>query len=104
MVATVVDTFRYLSLRRVTVLPNMTTACDTIAAVPTPDELAAQLAALRKVRTARLERERVTRKAQDNLRKAIIEALNTGASAVDIAAASGFSRQWIDRLRRSSGQ
>lgn len=103
-VATVVDKFRYLTLRRVTVLPFLTTGRDTIAAVPTPDELAAQLVALRRVRSARLERERVTQSAQDKLRKAIIDALNTGASAADIAAASGFSRQWIDRLRREAGK
>ena len=104
MIATVVDKFRHLSLRRVTVLPFLTTGCDTIASVPTPDELAAQLAALRRVKTARIERERVTRSAQDKLRKAIIEALDTGASAADIATASGFSRQWIDRLRRDAGR
>lgn len=97
-----VDKYRHLSLRRVTVLPFLTTGCDTIADVPTPDELAAQLAALRRVRSARQERERVTQLAQDKLRKAIIEALDTGASAVDIATASGFSRQWVDRIRRES--
>ena len=85
-------------------LPFLTTECDRITHVPTPDELAAQLDAVRRVKAARLYRERITRTAQDNLREAILDALDTGASVADVATAAGFSRQWVDKLRRSAGR
>jgi hypothetical protein len=68
--------------------------------VPTPEELHRQAEALARVRAARVERDRVTADAAENLRRAIIDADRTGASVRDVAAAAGMSRQWVWQILR----
>ena len=71
--------------------------------VPTPDELAQQAMAVRRVNIARLRKEETAHMAQgarDEWIAAILDALNQGATVRDVSEAAGVTRQWIDRLKR----
>ena len=73
--------------------------------VSTPEQVAAQAEALRKIRALSIERDKAaeTAAAQVELvRKAILEALAIGALPKDIAKASGLSHQRISQIK--SGQ
>lgn len=81
----------------------MTTWRDKMGDVPTPDELAAQAEAVRRVKNARIERDRIAQMAADSseqLQSAIMEALAMGAAVGDVAEAAEVSRQWVFKLRR----
>lgn len=90
-------------LPTVTTLRVSATGRDTIGVVPTPDDLARQAEAVRRVSIARLRKEetaRTAQAAQDEWTAAILDALAQGATVRDISEAAGVTRQWIDRLRR----
>lgn len=79
------------------------TGRDTIGDVPTPDDLARQAEAVRRVSIARMRKERAHQTAQQadsEWRDAILAALDQGATMRDVAEAAGVSRQRIDTLRR----
>lgn len=70
-----------------------------LEAMTTPEQLALQAAAVARVRAARIRRDRVTAEAAEELRQAILDALDTGAQVNDIAAAAQVTRQWIYQIR-----
>jgi hypothetical protein len=66
--------------------------------VSTPEQLAAQAQAVAAVRAARVERDRVVTIASATLRRAIMAALDTGASVRNVAVAAGVTPQRIYQL------
>lgn len=77
-------------------LPILPTPSDIVCGVPTPDELAAQAEAVRRVSVARIRKDEAAREYD----AAIVAALDTGATVRDIAQASGVTRQWVHKLDR----
>lgn len=89
-------------LHTVTTKAQTVTGRDTIGPVPTPDDLARQADAVRRVTVARLRRERAHRTADQadrEWRDAILAALDAGAMMRDVAEAAGVTRQYIRTLR-----
>jgi hypothetical protein len=62
--------------------------------VSTPEQLAAQAEAVAAVRVARINRD----KANDNLRAAILAAVDTGASVRNVAMAAGITPQRVYQM------
>ena len=70
--------------------------------VSTPEQVAAQAEALRKIRALAIERDKAAETAAemvDLVREAILEALAIGTQAKDIAKASGLSHQRISQIK-----
>ena len=66
--------------------------------MPTPEELQRQADAVARVRAARVERDNITERANRRLRRAILDAIATGASVQDVAIAAELSRQRIYQM------
>jgi hypothetical protein len=64
----------------------------------TPEELHRQAEAVARVRVARIERDRITGHANRRLKRAVMDAIATGASVQDIAVAAELSRQRIYQM------
>lgn len=79
-----------------TVVPILPTAGDIMCGVPTPDDLARQAEAVRRVSIARARKDEATREYD----AAILAALDAGATVRDIAQAAGVTRQWVHKLDR----
>lgn len=77
-------------------MAKLATQGDMIAPVPTPDELAQQAEAVRRVSLARARRA----DADAEFYAAIRAALDAGATVRDIAEAAGVTRQWVHKLDR----
>lgn len=77
-------------------LPILPTPSDIMCGVPTPDELAAQAEAVRRVSVARLRKDEATAEWD----AAILAAVDSGAAIGDIAAAAGITRQWVSKKNR----
>lgn len=72
------------------------TGRDAMPSMSTPEQVAAQAAALARVRAARMERDA----ANERLKVEILAAIATGASIKDIAVAANLSRQRISQISR----
>ena len=83
-------------LQIVTTMLDSGTEGDKLCAVPTPDELARQAEAVRRVSLARIRKDEAARE----YNAAIRAALDAGATVRDIADAAGVSRQWVHKLGR----
>jgi hypothetical protein len=66
--------------------------------VATPEELARQAEAIAAVRVARIERDKVVKQANMNLRAAILAALDAGASVRNVAVAAELTSQRIYQM------
>jgi DNA-directed RNA polymerase specialized sigma subunit len=71
--------------------------------VSTPEQIAAQAAALAEVRANRIERDKAAEHVaalNERLRQSILAALDIGAAPKDIAAAADVSHQRISQISR----
>jgi hypothetical protein len=71
--------------------------------VSTPEQVAAQAAALAKVRADRIERDKAVETVEEldnRLRQSILAALEVGAATRDVALAAELSRQRISQIAR----
>lgn len=78
--------------------------CDAIRGVSTPDQVAAQAAALARVRADRIERDNAAKHVaaiDERFRQSILAALATGAAPKDVAVAADLSRQRISQIKKS---
>ena len=79
-------------------MTNEDTPCFTARAMPTPEQLRRQAAAVSRVRAARTERDKTTERVNKRLRRAILDALSTGASVRNIAEAAEMSPQRVYQM------
>lgn len=63
-----------------------------------PEGIARQAELVGRVRAARAHRDRAVALANEQLRVAIRDALDSGARVKDVAAAAGFSRQYVSEI------
>lgn len=74
-------------------------SCST-ALVSSPEQLRRQADAVARVRVARIQRDKVTEDAAEELERQIIAALDAGASVRNVAVAAGMTASRIYQIRK----